>query len=61
MKTKFDSVVKIKKQEIDKIEKNIQKINSSIKMLEEKIKELKNNYDSLSLPVRGNFFFTSTN
>ncbi|QCT93929.1 hypothetical protein FE773_01650 [Caminibacter mediatlanticus TB-2] len=55
MKTKFDSVVKIKKQKVDKIERNIQKINSSIKMLKMKIEELRKSFNSLSLPSSGNF------
>ena len=55
MKTKFDSVVKIKKQKVDKIERNIQKINSSIKMLQMKIEELRKSFNSLSLPSSGNF------
>ncbi len=55
MKTKFDSVVKIKKQEVEKIERNIEKINSSILMLKNKITNLKQSLNSLSLPQNGNF------
>ena len=55
MKTKFDSIVKIKKKEIEKIEQNIQKINASINMLREKIKSLNNKLSSFSFPKNGNF------
>ena len=55
MKTKFDSIVKIKKNEVEKIERNIQKINSSIAMLNHKIEELKNRLSSFSYPHSGNF------
>jgi len=55
MKTKFDSVVKVKKHAIDKIERNIQKINSSITMLQNKISSLKNELSSFSFPHQGDF------
>ncbi len=55
MKTKFDSVVKIKKQQVEKIENDIQKINSSIKELQNKIEELNKQFSSFSLPDKGTF------
>ncbi|GAX86846.1 conserved hypothetical protein [Lebetimonas natsushimae] len=55
MKTKFSTVVKVKKQEVDKIEKDIQKINFSILELNKKIEELQNILFSLTLPQNGNF------
>ena len=55
MKTKFDSIVKIKKNEIEKIERNIQKINASIRMLEDKILALNNKLSSFSFPKNGSF------
>ena len=55
MKTKFDSVVKIKKQEVEKIERNIEKINSSISMLKNKITNLTQSLNSLFFPKNGNF------
>ena len=55
MKTKFDSIVKIKKNEIEKIERNIQKINSSINMLKEKIEDLNKKLSSFSFPKHGSF------
>ncbi|WP_024789642.1 flagellar export protein FliJ [Lebetimonas sp. JH292] len=55
MKTKFSAVVKVKKQEVDKIEKDIQKINYSITELNKKIEELQNILFSLIPPQNGNF------
>jgi len=55
MKTKFDDLVKLRKNEIEKIERNIQKINSSIKMLKEKEASLKKELLSFSLPKSGTF------
>jgi flagellar export protein FliJ len=55
MKTKFDSIVKIKKQNVQNIERNIQKINSSIHRLNEKIKHLTRELLSFSLPKSGTF------
>ncbi len=55
MKTKFDSIVKIKKNDVERIEKNIQKINSSINMLQNRIKELNLKLFSFSFPKNGNF------
>ncbi len=55
MKTKFDDLVKLRKNEIEKIERNIRKINSSIKMLKEKEASLKKELLSFSLPKSGTF------
>ncbi len=55
MKTKFDSVLKVKKNEVEKIERNIQKINVSINMLKEKIKKLNDKLSLLSFPKNGSF------
>lgn len=55
MKTKFDSVVKLKKQQVDNIEKNIQKINASINELNQKIQNLKSSLFSFDIPKNGNF------
>jgi len=55
MKTKFDSVVKVKKQKVDTIERNLQKINSSIQNLKNKTEELTKTLLSFSLPKEGNF------
>jgi chromosome segregation ATPase len=55
VKTKFDSIVKIKKEAVDRIERNIQKINSSINMLKEKISSLQETLSSLSFPKEGIF------
>jgi len=55
MKTKFDSIVKVKKNEVEKIERNINKLNSSIKMLEDKIETLNKKLSSFTFPKNGNF------
>ena len=55
LKTKYDSVVKFKKQIVEKIERNLQKINSSVNELKTKIDNLNKTLLSLSLPKNGNF------
>ncbi len=55
MKTKFDSIVKVKKQAIDNIQRNIQKINASIQKLKEEIDSLNSSFLSLEIPKEGNF------
>jgi flagellar export protein FliJ len=55
MKTKFDSVVKVKKQTVDNIERRIQKVNASINTIKNKIEELNNTLLSYSLPREGSF------
>ena len=55
MKTKFDSVVKLKKQTLDNIERNLQKINASIQNLNARIEELNNTLLSFTFPKEGNF------
>ena len=55
MKTKFDSVVKVKKQKVDTIERNLQKINASIQNLNTKIEELTKTLLSYTFPKEGNF------
>jgi len=55
MKTKFSDILKIKKQAVEKVERNIQKINSSIQMLQNKINSLNNELLSFSFPKEGDF------
>ncbi len=55
MKTKFDSLVKIKKNELKKIEKDLIKVNSAIDLIKNKIKELQIKFNSFSIPDKGNF------
>jgi len=55
MKTKFDSVVKVKKQQVDKIQNNIQKINKAIIDLNDKIEALRASLLKLTFPKSGNF------
>jgi len=55
MKTKFDSIVKIKKNELKKIENDLIKVNSAINLINEKIEELNKNLSLMSLPKAGNF------
>ncbi|WP_457562882.1 flagellar export protein FliJ [Caminibacter pacificus] len=55
MKTKFDSVVKLKKQQVEKIQNDIQKINKAVLELSSKIEELKASLIQLTLPKSGSF------
>jgi len=55
MKTKFSDILKVKKQVVEKIERNIQKINASINNLKVKINNLENALFSFSTPKEGNF------
>jgi len=55
MKTKFDSVVKLKKQNVDKIQNDIQKINKAILELSEKTEELRSSLLRLTIPKSGLF------
>jgi flagellar biosynthesis chaperone FliJ len=55
VKTKFSAVVKVKKQAVDKLQRDIQKINSSILQVKQQIQELQNILFSLTLPQNGNF------
>ena len=55
MKTKFDSLVKIKKNELKKIEKDLIKVNNAIDLIKNKIKELQIKFNSFSIPDKGNF------
>lgn len=55
MKTKFDSIVKIKKNELKKIEKDLIKVNNAIKLISNKIRELQIKFNSFSFPDKGNF------
>jgi len=53
MKTKFDGVVKLKKQKVDSIQKNLQKINASINELNLKISSLEESLRSFTIPREG--------
>ena len=55
MKTKFDSIVKIKKNELKKTENDLIKVNSAIQLINEKINELQIKFNSFSLPDKGSF------
>jgi flagellar biosynthesis chaperone FliJ len=55
MKTKFDSIVKVKKQIADNIEQDIAKINSAIAELEEKIKQKEEEFLNFTPPKSGSF------
>jgi len=55
MKTKFDGVVKIKKQQVEKLENDIRKINKSILDLNRQIEELKTSLLSFTFPKTGTF------
>jgi flagellar biosynthesis chaperone FliJ len=59
VKTKFSTVVKVKKQVVEKIERDIQKINSSILKVKQQMEEIQNILFSLTPPQNGNFFLFS--
>jgi len=50
-------LVKINKQKVEKIERNIQKINSSINNLNNRIKELEELLSSFVIPKKGDFSY----
>jgi len=54
-KTKFDSLVKLKKLKIDEIQSNISKINSSLQKELNNLQILENEFASMALPKEGNF------
>jgi chromosome segregation ATPase len=55
LKTKYDSIVKIKKESVSKIERDIQKINNAILKIAEKIEDLKESLFKFSFPSSGTF------
>jgi flagellar biosynthesis chaperone FliJ len=55
MKTKFSAVIKVRKQKVEKIERDIQRINSSILKVKQQIEDLQNILFSLIPPFKGNF------
>ncbi|NWF66709.1 MAG: flagellar FliJ family protein [Campylobacterales bacterium] len=55
MKSKFSPIVKIKKQELDKIEGELVKINNKIASKKEEINKISFEIDSINLPTGGSF------
>ena len=55
MKTKFDPIVKVKKNEVEKIKRDIQKINKAVMEITKKQEELHSSLLRFSLPKSGNF------
>ncbi|NPA55393.1 MAG: FliJ family protein [Epsilonproteobacteria bacterium] len=55
MKTKFDSLVKLKKMEVEKIENEISQINNQISTLQTQIDQLTQELLQITLPKEGNF------
>jgi len=55
VKTKFDSIVKLKKMEVDKIQREIVKQNSLIVKAEKELESLKEELNSIQYPKSGNF------
>jgi len=55
VKTKFDSIVKLKKMEVDKIQREIIKQNSLIAKAEKELESLKEELNSIQYPKSGNF------
>jgi len=56
MKTKFDSIVKVKKQEVDRIERDIRKIDSAISEIEKRKNMLEEEIKKFKIPKDGSFF-----
>ena len=54
-KTKFDSLVKLKKLKVDEIQNNISKLNASLQQEEKILHSLENELSSMALPKEGNF------
>jgi len=54
-KTKFDSLVKLKKLKVDEKEREITKINNQITKVYEEIQKIQNEIDEFEYPKEGNF------
>jgi len=54
-KTKFDSLVKLKKSKIDELQNNISKITSSLQQELDNLQILENEFATMNLPKNGNF------
>jgi len=54
-KTKFDSLVKLKKVKIDEVENELSKINQSIFKVKEELEKLKKEFSEFHYPTSGNF------
>jgi flagellar export protein FliJ len=55
VKTKFDSLVKLKKVKIDEIENQISKMNAEIQKVQEELESLKQEIAEFEYPKSGNF------
>jgi len=54
-KTKFDSLVKLKKLKVDEIQNNLSKINTQLQIEKENLEKLKEEFSQLQYPKSGNF------
>jgi len=55
VKTKFDSLVKLKKVKIDEVENEMSKLNQSIFKAKEELKKIKEEFSEFQYPTSGNF------
>jgi len=59
VKTKFDTIVKLKKSQLDKIDREISKIDSQLHIAKTQLNSLIDERDKLEYPKSGNFFMIS--
>jgi len=55
VKTKFDSIVKLKKLEVDKVQRELIKQNAKIEKLNQELQNLIDELNSIEYPKNGNF------
>ncbi len=56
MKTKFDDLLKIRKQQVDKLERDLEKVNSAINNIQKQIEIKHKELEQLSIPKSGKFY-----
>jgi chaperonin cofactor prefoldin len=59
VKTKFDSILKIKKVKVEEIENRIAKLNSQIELLNSQLSQTERELKEMHYPIRGNFALIS--
>jgi len=59
VKTKFDSILKIKKVKVDEIENRIAKLDSQIELLNSQLSQTERELKEMHYPIRGNFALIS--
>ena len=56
LKTKFDDLLKIRKQQVDKLERDLEKVNSAINNIQKQIEIKHKELEQLSIPKSGKFY-----